>query len=47
MRKLDRMHIVFIDLSQSKSCYDRQSVSQSVCLGVKFTLELVIRYYIV
>jgi hypothetical protein len=30
---------------KSKSCYDWRSVSQSVCLGVKFTLELVTRYY--
>jgi hypothetical protein len=30
---------------KSKSCYDWRSVSQSVCLGVKFTLELVTLYY--
>jgi hypothetical protein len=32
--------------SKSKSRYDRRSVSQSVSLGVKFTLEPVTRCYI-
>jgi hypothetical protein len=32
--------------SKSNSCYDRRSVSQSVCRGVKFTLEPVTRCYI-
>jgi hypothetical protein len=31
--------------TKSKSCYDWRSVSQPVCLGVKFTVELVTRYY--
>jgi hypothetical protein len=50
---LTRFHtgslLVFKVKSKSKSCYDwwsvGQSVSQSVCLGVESTLELVTRYY--
>jgi hypothetical protein len=40
-----RLHAGVTGLSKSKSHYNWRSVSQSVCQGIKPTLELVTRYY--